>query len=132
MPDEETKKKAKKFVVEETEEPAPEIDSETTKDEDSKMVEDVVEPEKIEEPVEIEETETKKERPQRSILIPKNEEHPELTPDEMQEKDSKVSGFWVFALAIFIIASLIGGGALIFKAGVEKGKLESQSTPQAL
>ena len=50
----------------------------------------------------------------------------------MQEKDSKVSGFWVFALAIFIIASLIGGGALIFKAGVEKGKLESQSTPQAL
>ena len=56
MPDEETKKKAKKFVVEETEEPAPEIDSETTKDEDSQMVEDVVEPEKIEEPVEIEET----------------------------------------------------------------------------
>ncbi len=133
-PADEKKKRTKKLVVEETSAEAPteavfsEEVSEVTvepveKSEDSESFDSAEDLGPVE-------TETKKEEPQESILIPKVKERKEkVVIQNLETKDSKVSIFWVILLALFIIASLIGGGILVFRAGVEKGKLEATRTP---
>lgn len=138
MPEEEGKKKKRKLVVEETSVPEPVFEAEIPAEEPTVEAE---EPEVKEETASVESDSTsasqeepvtpKKEAPKKSILIPVDEKEPEGETKKTEGDDSKISTFWVIALVFFIIASLVGGGVLIFKAGVEKGRLEAGATPTA-
>lgn len=149
MPEEEKKKK-RKLVVEETSASEPVIEAEIPEEEtsgqldsvatgqlDNETTEEVMDEEKSEESRTEEAEEEKeviapkKESPKKSILIPMDEKELGSRDKGREGEDSKVSAFWVFALVLFIIASLVGGGVLIFKAGVEKGKLEAGATPES-
>lgn len=123
-PAEENKKRVKKLVVEETSAPQAPVEA--------VIEEDLPEGEALE-VKENEEEETKeepKETPaKRSVILPpevdeKSSPKTSFTEESQDSKDSKVNTFWVILLALFIIASLVGGGVLVFRAGVEKGKLE--------
>lgn len=124
VPAEEKKKKVtKKLVVEETSVPEAPIEA---------VIKEDLPKEEIEEELKEEE---KAEPEKRSVLLPPEEEKEEKTepePEEepSEEKDSKISLIWVVVLALFIIASLVGGGILVFRAGVEKGKLEAGGVSQ--
>ena len=150
MPDEEKKKK-RKLVVEETSPAEPIVEAEIPAEAAEEPSEEIKEPE-VQEPEIREEVEEKPQRgspedtsrgpvgsegtppgetPKKSILIPTDEAAgPEGKNTE--DADSKVSNFWVILLALFIIASLAGGGILVFRAGVEKGKLESGNPVESI
>lgn len=120
MPDDE-KKKVKKLVVEETSVLEPEAGqeqeiksepgSERAGDPPSLKLREGKAEQELEEP------------DKESLLIPK---------EEKKSRPGTVSFFWVIFLALFIIASLVVGGTLIFRAGVEKGRLEAGGVPNEL
>lgn len=123
-PAEGTKKRVKKLVVEETSVPETPVEAvipeDLSQEEESKEVEEVKE--------EVQETPVKK-----SVILPPDiieKASPKATfsSDGEDDKDTKVNTIWVILLALFIIVSLVGGGVLVFRAGVEKGKLEATTT----
>lgn len=132
----EGKKKIKKLVVEETSAPEAPIEAIIEEDLPKEEVEKIEETEEVAEDIQEEPKEEVKETPvKRSVLLPKdieekNQRKTSFTEENPDSDDSKVNTFWVIALALFIIASLVGGGILVFRAGVEKGKLEAGSTTQ--
>lgn len=124
-PAEDSKKRVKKLVVEETSVPEAPVEAVITED---------LPKEEVEEEVKEVEEEIKEAPVKRSVILPpeikeKDTAKASLSEENSDEKDSKVNTVWVILLALFIIVSLVGGGILVFRAGVEKGKLEAGGTP---